>query len=60
MITVSVYDTKCRLSEILALVQRGFDVQITKYGRPIARLIPEKQKLERKSNGDQRTPKPAR
>ncbi len=38
MQTVNVADAKARLSEILARVERGAEVVITRRGRPIAKL----------------------
>lgn len=37
---VNVQDAKTRLSELLALVERGENVTIARAGRPIARLEP--------------------
>jgi prevent-host-death family protein len=39
METVSVYDAKTHLSRLLAAVERGEDVVITRNGRPVARLV---------------------
>ncbi len=39
MKTVAVYEAKNRLSELLAAVEAGETVAITRRGRPIARLI---------------------
>ena len=39
--SVSVAQAKARLSEILARVESGEEVVITKRGRPVARLCPE-------------------
>lgn len=36
---VAVYEAKTRLSELLAEVERGEQVTITRRGRPIARLV---------------------
>lgn len=47
MITMSTYETKTRLSELLALVQLGVEVVITRHKVPIARLVPvEKQEQQ--------------
>ena len=37
---VPVYEAKTRLSELLAAVEQGERVTITRHGRPIARLEP--------------------
>jgi prevent-host-death family protein len=39
MDTVSVADAKAHLSELLERVERGETVEITKRGKPIARLV---------------------
>jgi prevent-host-death family protein len=38
--TVGAYEAKTHLSALLAQVERGETVTITRHGRPIARLIP--------------------
>jgi len=38
--TVSVAETKAHLSELLARIERGEEVVITRRGRPVARLAP--------------------
>lgn len=38
---VPVYEAKNRLSELLAAVERGEQVAITRRGRPVARLVAE-------------------
>ena len=40
MVTVSVADAKAHLSELLAKVEAGEQVQITRHGKPIANLTP--------------------
>ena len=40
--SVGAYDAKTRLSELLDRVERGEQIVITRHGRPIARLIPER------------------
>ncbi len=40
MRTVSLSEAKARLSELLAAVERGEEVVITRHGRPWARLAP--------------------
>lgn len=37
---VSVYAAKTNLSKLLARVEQGGDVTITRSGRPVARLVP--------------------
>lgn len=39
MTEVPVYEAKTRLSELLARVQQGEEVTITRHGRPMARLL---------------------
>ncbi len=39
-ITLGAFEAKTRLSELLALVEGGEEVTITKHGRPVARLVP--------------------
>ena len=39
-VTVGAFEAKTRLSELLAQVEAGEQVTITKHGRPVARLIP--------------------
>jgi prevent-host-death family protein len=41
MRTASVAETKTRLSSLIANVQAGDDVVITRRGQPFARLVPE-------------------
>lgn len=40
MLTMSTYETKARLSELLGLVALGMTIQITKNRVPVARLVP--------------------
>ncbi len=40
MITMSVYESKARLSELLDLVALGMEITITKNRQPVARLVP--------------------
>lgn len=40
MISVAVFEAKTRLSELLAQVQQGEEVTITRHGVPMARLVP--------------------
>ncbi len=39
-ITLGAFEAKTRLSELLARVEAGEEVTITKHGRPVARLVP--------------------
>lgn len=39
-VTVGAFEAKTHLSELLARVEAGERVTITKHGRPIARLVP--------------------
>lgn len=41
METIGAFDAKTKLSELLDRAARGESFQITKHGRPVARLIPE-------------------
>ncbi|MGV9802336.1 type II toxin-antitoxin system Phd/YefM family antitoxin [Mycobacterium sp. NPDC003449] len=38
--TVNVYDAKSRFSRLLARVEAGDEIVISRHGRPIARLVP--------------------
>ena len=38
--TVGAFEAKTHLSELLARVEEGEEVTITKHGRPVARLVP--------------------
>jgi len=40
---IGAHDAKARLSELLDRVERGEQIVITRHGRPVARLIPERQ-----------------
>ena len=37
---IAIYEAKARFSELLAAVQSGEEIEITKHGRPIARMEP--------------------
>jgi prevent-host-death family protein len=41
METVGAYEAKTHLSHLLDRVARGEEIQITRNGRPVARLVPE-------------------
>ena len=40
--SVGAYDAKTRLSELLNRVEKGEQIVITRHGRPVARLVPER------------------
>jgi prevent-host-death family protein len=40
--SVGAYDAKTRLSELLDRVEKGEQIIITRHGRPVARLVPER------------------
>jgi prevent-host-death family protein len=40
--SVGAYDAKTRLSELLDRVEKGEQIVITRHGRPVARLVPER------------------
>lgn len=42
MITVGAFEAKTHLSALLDRVAQGEEVLITKHGKPVARLVPEK------------------
>ncbi|MEO7027007.1 MAG: type II toxin-antitoxin system prevent-host-death family antitoxin [Caulobacteraceae bacterium] len=39
MITVGIFEAKTRLSSLVERAQAGEEVQITRHGRPVARLV---------------------
>ena len=41
--TVGAYEAKTHFSELLAKVESGEEITITKHGTPVARLVPFKQ-----------------
>ena len=41
MRTVGAYEAKTHLPHLLDEVSRGEEIQITRHGRPVARLVPE-------------------
>ena len=43
MIEVGAYDAKTQFSALLDRVERGEEVRITRHGRPVARLVPERE-----------------
>jgi prevent-host-death family protein len=40
MVEVGVHEAKTKLSKLLALVEAGEDVVITRGGKPVAKLVP--------------------
>ena len=40
--TVGAYEAKTRLSELLARVEAGQEITITRHGSPVAKLVPVK------------------
>jgi prevent-host-death family protein len=54
MKTVPVYEAKTRLSELLAAVEHGDEVTITRRGRPIARIVAAAQSSEAEQGHRQR------
>lgn len=53
MITVNTHEAKTHLSRLLTRVSSGEEIIIAKSGRPVAKLVPIKQKtLKRKSGID--------
>lgn len=47
MDSYSLADAKARLSELIDRVEAGETVEITRRGKPAARLVPPKRKLEK-------------
>lgn len=47
MRTVGAYEAKTHLSELLDNVEEGENVTITRYGHPVARLLPAEKSSER-------------
>lgn len=54
MLEVPVYEAKTRLSELLAAVERGEQVTITRRGTPVARLVPAAAGKRRAAASEQR------
>jgi prevent-host-death family protein len=46
---VGLFEAKTRLSALVARVQRGEEITITKHGVPVARLIPAREFVRRNS-----------
>jgi len=49
---VGAYEAKTHLSELLEKVEAGEEITITKYGVPVARLVPVKKEASRKERVD--------
>jgi prevent-host-death family protein len=43
---VSVYKAKTQLSKLLEMVQGGEDIVIERHGKPVARLVPVREKVK--------------
>lgn len=56
MRTVGAYEAKTHLPRLLDYVARGEEIQITRHGRPVARLVPEpaKERVELEALGQMR------
>jgi prevent-host-death family protein len=44
---VAIFEAKTRLSELLAQVQQGHEITITRHGVPMAKLVPVDEKKSR-------------
>lgn len=51
MPTVNIHDAKTHLSRILSRVEGGEEIVISKAGRPVARIIPLKEKKKKRVPG---------
>lgn len=38
--SVSIYDAKTHLSRLISEVEQGAEIEVTRHGRPVARLVP--------------------
>ena len=43
MIEIGAYEAKTQISSLLDRVEQGEEVRITRHGRPIARMVPERE-----------------
>ncbi len=50
--TMGAFEAKTHFSKILEVVEAGEQVIITKHGHPVARIVPFKEKEDRKQAGD--------
>ncbi|MCO7222568.1 type II toxin-antitoxin system Phd/YefM family antitoxin [Klenkia sp. PcliD-1-E] len=48
---VSVYDAKAQLSALLTRVEAGEEIVISRHGKPIARVVPERPEKPRRRPG---------
>ena len=48
---INVYEAKTQLSKLLDQVAKGEEIRIGKYGKPIARLVPDKPKFKKRTLG---------
>lgn len=48
---VNVHDAKTRLSELLSRVEGGEEITIARAGRPVARLVPVREKVRERVAG---------
>jgi len=51
MATVNVHDAKTNLSRILSRVESGEEIIIAKAGTPVARIVPLKHKISKRTPG---------
>ena len=51
MLTVNTHEAKTQLSRLLARVSYGEEIIIAKSGKPVARLVPIKSKVSRRTPG---------
>lgn len=49
--TINVYDAKTNLSRLLARVEAGEEITLSRNGRPVARLVPMTSGIERRMPG---------
>jgi prevent-host-death family protein len=51
MLTVNTHEAKTQLSKLLAQVSNGEEVIIAKSGKPVARLVPIRQRADKREPG---------
>lgn len=51
MPTINIHDAKTHLSRILSRVEGGEEIIISKAGRPVARIVPLKEKMKKRIPG---------
>ena len=49
--TVSIYQAKTHLSQLVAQVEDGEEITITRHGRPVARLVPHRRRRTPRTPG---------